>query len=103
MDKKNVKHTLRMTEAESRKLKHRAEKTGISQAEYVRQKVFGFEPAPMPENPFWEHMAALYAIHDRIKDSAIRAELRQLILQIQTEATAPRKVVKHGDDKAVAH
>ena len=57
----------------------------------------------MPENPFWEHMAALYAIHDRIKDSAIRAELRQLILQIKTEATAHRKAVKHGDDKAVAH
>lgn len=103
MDKKTVKHTLRMTEAESRRLKHRAEKAGISQAEYVRQKVFGFEPAPMPENPFWEHMAVLYAIHDRIKDTAIRVELQRLILQIQTETTAPRKVVDHGDDEAVAH
>ena len=103
MEKKTVKHTLRMTEAESKRLKHRAEKTGISQAEYVRQKVFGFEPAPMPENPFWEHMAELYAIHDRIKDTVIRAELQRLILQIQADATAPRKVVEHGDDEAVAH
>ena len=69
----------------------------------MRQKVFGFEPAPMPENIFWEHMAELYNIHDRIKDSAIRAELRQLILQIQTEATVPRKVVEHGDDETVAY
>ena len=103
MEKKTVKHTLRMTEAESKRLKHRAEKAGISQAEYVRQKVFGFEPAPMPENPFWEHMADLYAIHDRRKDESLRAELRKLILQIQTEATAPRKVVEHGDDEAVAY
>ena len=103
MEKKPVKLTLRMTEKESQKLKHRAEKAGISQAEFVRQKVFGFEPAPMPENPFWEHMAELYNIHDWLKDERLRDDLRKLTLQIQTEATAPRKVVDHGNDEAVAH
>ena len=103
IEKKTVKHTLRMTESESKKLQRRAEKAGISQAEFVRQKVFGLEPAPMPDNTFWNHMADLYAIHDRLKDESIKADLRRLILTIQSEATLPREVESNGDDEAVAH
>ena len=68
IEKKTVKHTLRMTEKESQRLKRQSEKAGISQAEFVRQKVFGLEPVPMPDNAFWNHMADLYAIHDRVQD-----------------------------------
>jgi len=103
IEKKTIKHTLRMTEKESRKLKKQAEKAGISQAEFVRQKVFGLEPVPMPDNAFWNHMEDLYEIHDQIKEESIRAQLRQLILTIQSEATSPREVILHGNDEAVAH
>ena len=103
IEKKTVKHTLRMTEAESKKLQRRAEKAGFSQAEFVRQKVFGLEPAPMPDNAFWNHMAELYAIHDRLKDESIKADLRCLILMIQSEATLPREVESNGNDEALAH
>lgn len=103
IEKKTVKHTLRMSEKESQRLKRQSENAGISQAEYVRQKVFGLEPAPMPDNAFWDHMAELYAIHDRLKDESIKADLRCLILTIQSEATLPREVVSNGDDEAVAH
>ena len=103
IEKKTVKHTLRMTEKESIKLRKQAEKAGISQAEFVRQKVFGLEPAPMPDNAFWTHMADLYAIHDRVQDESIREHIRRLILTIQREATAPREVESDGDNEAVAH
>lgn len=98
IEKKTAKHTLRMTESESKKLKRRAEKAGISQAEFVRQKVFGLEPAPMPSNVFWDHMADLYAIHDRLTDESLRRKMEQLILTIQSEATLPREVESHGND-----
>ena len=103
IEKKTIKHTLRMTEAESKKLQRRAEKAGISQAEFVRQKVFGLEPAPMPDNTFWNHMAALYEIHDDLTDKGIRERIRRLILTIQSEATLPRGVESNGDDETVAH
>lgn len=103
IEKKTIKHTLRMTEVESKKLQHRAEKAGISQAEFIRQKVFGLEPAPMPDNAFWNHMAELYEIHDALTDENIRDHIRQLILSIQSEATSPREVMPHGNDEAVAH
>ena len=103
IEKKTVKHTLRMTEKESQRLKRLSEKAGISQAEFVRQKVFGLEPAPMPGNAFWNHMADLYEIHDRLKDESIKSDLQRLILEIQSEATLPREVESDGDNKTVAH
>ena len=103
IEKKTIKHTLRMTEKESQRLKRQSEKAGISQAEFVRQKIFGLEPVPMPGDAFWNHMADLYEIHDRIKEESIRAQLRRLILTIQSEATSPREVMPHGDNEAVAH
>ena len=103
IEKKTVKHTLRMTEKESTKLKKQAEKAGISQAEFVRQKVFGLEPVPMPNDVFWNHMAELYEIHDTLTDKSIRERIRRLILVIQSEATSPREVMRDGDDEAVAH
>ena len=103
IEKKTVKHTLRMTESESERLRQWAEKAGITQAEFVRQKVFGHTPVPMPGNVFWNHMADLYAIHDRLHQEEIKADLRSLILSIQSEATTPREVSDDGNDKAVAH
>lgn len=103
IDKKTVKHTLRMTESESERLRQWAEKAGITQAEFVRQKVFGHTPVPMPGNVFWNHMADLYAIHDRVRQEEIKEDLRSLILTIQSESTTPREVTDNGNDKAVAH
>ena len=103
IEKKTIKHTLRMTEKESEKLKKQAEKAGISQAEFVRQKVFGLEPIPMPNDAFWNHMAELYEIHDLLTNESVRERIRRLILVIQSEATSPREVMSDGDDKAVAH
>ena len=103
IDKKTVKHTLRMTESESEMLRRWAEKAGITQAEFVRQKVFGHTPVPMPGNVFWNHMTGLYSIHDRLHQEEIKADLRSLILAIQSEATTPREVTDNGNDKAVAH
>lgn len=103
IEKKTVKHTLRMTERESVRLKKQAEKAGISQAEFVRQKVFGLEPAPMPDDAFWNHMAELYEIHDLLTNESVRERIRRLILAIQSKATSPREVMTDGGDEAVAH
>ena len=100
---KTVKHTLRMSEQESKKLDQWSQAAGISKAEYVRQKVFGKEPQPMPTPAFWNHMDELYALHDRLKDAESKQLLQQLILTIQAEATQPKEVTDHGNHQPMAY
>ena len=100
---KTVKHTLRMSEQESKKLDQWSQAAGISKAEYVRQKIFGKEPQPMPTPAFWNHMDTLYTIHDRLKDAESKQLLQQLILTIQAEATLPKEVAEDGDYQPMAH
>ncbi len=92
-----------MTEKESQKLQRWADRAGLSKAEYVRQKVFGKEPQPMPTPAFWNHMDALYAIHDQMKEENVKQMIQHLILEIQAEATLPKEVTDDGDNETVAH
>ena len=98
MSTRTVKHTLRMTEKESKKLDQWSQAAGLSKAEYVRQKVFGKEPQPKPASAFWNHMDALYAIHDQLKEEHTQQMLQHLILTIQAEATQPKEVTSNGND-----
>lgn len=103
IEKKTVKHTLRMTEKESQKLQKWADRAGLPKAEYVRQKVFGKEPQPMPTSAFWNHLAELSAIHDQTHNITLRKQIQKLILEIQAEATSPKEVSNHGNNEAMAH
>ena len=91
IDKKTVKHTLRMTEKESQKLQRWADRAGLSKAEYVRQKVFGQEPQPMPAPAFWNHLAELSAIHDQIHNIALRQQMQRPVSY--THLTLPTMAV----------
>ena len=103
IEKKTVKHTLRMTEKESQKLQKWADRAGLPKAEYVRQKVFGKEPQPMPTPVFWNHLVELSAIHDQTHNITLRKQIQKLILEIQAEATSPKEVTDHGNNEAMAH
>ena len=103
IEKSTVKHTLRMTEMESQKLQKWADLAGLSKAEYVRQKVFGKEPQPMPAPAFWNHLAELSAIHEQTHNITLRKQIQKLILEIQAEATLPKEVSNHGNNEAMAH
>ena len=92
-----------MTEKESQKLQKWADRAGLSKAEYVRQKVFGKEPQPMPTPAFWNHLAELSAIHDQTHNTTLRKQIQKLILDIQSEATSLKEVIADGNNEAVAH
>ena len=92
-----------MTGKESQKLQRWADQAGIPKAEYVRQKVFGKEPQPMPTPAFWNHLAELSAIHDQTHNITLRKQIQKLILDIQAEATQPKEVTNDGNDEVVAH
>jgi hypothetical protein len=92
-----------MTEKESQKLQRWADRAGLSKAEYVRQKVFGKEPQPMPMPAFWNHLAELSDIHDQTHNITLRKQIQKLILEIQAEATQPKEVADNGNHETVAH
>lgn len=64
-----------------------AERAGISKAEYVRQKVFGKEPQPMPDDMSWKRLAEFSAIHDQIHNITLCKQMEKLILEIQADVT----------------
>ena len=99
---KTIKHTVRMSEAESRKLEKWAKKSGLSKAEFIRQKVFGKEPHEMPEPVFWAHLEELYKLHGKIKDSEPRKDLEQFIMAVQREATQGEVRIR-GNHKPLEH
>ena len=103
MSARTVKHTLRMTEKESKKLDQWSQAAGLSNAEYVRQKVFVNEPQPNPASAFWTHMDDLYTIHDQLKEEHTKQMLQRLILTIQAEATLPKEVTDHGNHQPMAY
>lgn len=97
IEKKTVKLTVRMTDKENQKLSRWAEKSGLTKAEYLRQRAFGYMPTPTPAPVFWRHLETLYLIHDKLEDPEGRLLLEQLLLTLQTEATTPKKVTADGD------
>ena len=92
-----------MTEKESQKLQRWADRAGLSKAEYMRQKVFGKEPQPLPKTAFWNHLAELSDIHDQTHNITLRKQIQKLILEIQAEATQPKEVTDDGNHEAVAY
>ena len=92
-----------MTEKESQKLQRWADRAGLSKAEYMRQKVFGKEPQPLPKPTFWNHLAELSDIHDQTHNITLRKQIQKLILEIQAEATQPKEVTDDGNHEVVAY
>ena len=61
MKEKSAQVHFRITEKEKERLKHNAEKCGLSQSEYFRQLVNGYQPKALPPMEY-------FALKDRITD-----------------------------------
>ncbi len=92
-----VKITIRLTERQKERLENRAEKSGVSMAEYVRSLLTKKALAVEPPMELWRLLDALYEVHDLLlraktpefADAA--RKLEQRILDLQAAFTAPRK------------
>ena len=96
-DEKMVRVTIRMTSKQRDQLEKRAEKSGVTMAEYVRSLLAKRVPAIEPPNELWPLMENLYGIHDmllRIRKpefTEAARRLEQTVLDLQAAMTEPRK------------
>lgn len=96
-DEKMVRVTIRMPVNQRDRLAKRAEKAGVSMAEYVRRVLTKKVLAVEPPDELWPLMEMLYSIHDmllRIRKpefTEAARQLEQMILDLQAALTEPRK------------
>ena len=94
---KYVKITIRLTERQKERLEHRAEKSGVSMAEYVRSLLTRKALAVEPPMELWRLLDPLSEVHYlllRTKTPEFTEAARKLeerILNLQAAFTAPRK------------
>ena len=86
-----------MTAKQKAQLERRAEKSGVSMAEYVRSLLTKKALAAEPPDELWELLDCLYCLHDlllRVRKpeyTEAARKLEQTVLDLQGALTEPRK------------
>ena len=88
---------IRLTEEEKAKLAHDAALCGLSQSEYIRQVCLGRQPRPKQPPEFWELLAAVYEVHEKLERLAVYcpevvgecSRLERLVLLLQGVEMGP--------------
>ena len=92
-----VKTTVRLTRSQSDRLKKRAEKSGVSMAEYMRRLLTKKALAMEPPEELWTLLDELYSLHAMLmrinRPEFIEAanRMERAIVDLQAAFTAPRK------------
>ena len=94
-----VKVTVRMPKKQKEQLDRRAEKAGVSMAEYVRGLLTKKALEMKPPEELWEVLASLYSLHDMLlrihkpEFTEAARQLEQTVLDLQAALTEPRRAV----------
>ena len=90
MTKKDIRISARVTEKEKKKIAALAEKCGLQQTEYVRQRALGFEPRPVLPDVFFVFCEKIDALTDQPFSPEINVAALRLISEIEKELILPR-------------
>ena len=97
MNEKNVQVHFRTTEKERMRLNRKTKRCGLSQSEYLRQLVNGYEPKELPPLDYHD-------LKDRVTDLHLRyyedgeTKYADLLVEILREMTAAITPVKGASD-----
>ena len=92
-----VRVTVRMTRKQKEQLDRRAEKSGVSMSEYVRNLLKKKALATEPPEALWAVLDTLYTIHDmllrlhKLEFTEAARQLEQTVLELQSAFTEPRR------------
>jgi len=108
MRKRDVRAQVWLTEAENQRLHNNAQRTGLSQENYLRSLINGYVPKELPPIDYYDMIRELRAIGGNINQIAIKANttgyvggaafeheaahLRKAILKIHEAMTLPEKI-----------
>ena len=97
MNERNVQVHYRATEKERMRLHRNAKKCGLSQSEYLRQLVSGYEPKPLPPLDYRDLKDTVLDLHIRYYEDG-DTQYANLMVEILKEMVAAITPAKGGSD-----
>lgn len=94
MNDKNARIELRVTQSEKMKIARLAESCGISQSEYVRQRILGYAPRTVLPDVFFDFFQMLCRLCDEVADKVspdTERRLLETVDEIQRQLLLPEK------------
>ena len=84
--KRNIKKSFWMSSRETEDLHRKAESACLTEAEFVRQLIAGYVPAPKPDERFFQAMEIIRGMADNLDAVAMKADNSVNMIAIMTEA-----------------
>jgi len=108
MTRRNIKKSFWVNSDEDRDIKVKSEAAGLTEAEFLRQRVKGYHPVVIPDEIFWKVMEAIREFSGQIDRIAMNTESETDMLAVMAEARKWREfqkdieqeilIPKRGDD-----
>ena len=89
--KSELRIEARVTPEQKKKIAQIAEKCGLPQSEYIRQRVLGYSPCALLPDAFYEFYAKLCEVCNSIDGGDTEEKLLRLIDDIRSELLFPNK------------
>ena len=86
MMKRDIKKSFWVNSAEDKEIKKKSQKAGLTEAEFLRQRVKGYHPVVIPDEIFWKAMEAIREFAGRIDKVAMNADSEADMITILSEA-----------------
>ena len=83
---RNIKKSFWVNSAEDNEIKKKSQAAGLTEAEFLRQRVKGYHPVVIPDEVFWEAMETMREFAGKIDKVAMNADNRTDMLAIMAEA-----------------
>lgn len=100
MERRNIKKNFWVNSEEDQEIKAKSQAAGLTEAEFLRQRVRGYHPAVIPDELFWETMSAIREFAGRIDEIAASADSSVGMIAIMTEASRWRSF-QNNIEKAI--
>ncbi len=86
MMRRDIKKSFWVNSEEDRDIKVKSQAAGLTEAEFLRQRVKGYHPVVMPDEVFWKAMESIREFADKINEVAMRADNKADMIAIMAEA-----------------
>ena len=84
--RRDIKKSFWVNSEEDRDIKAKSQAAGLTEAEFLRQRVKGYHPVVMPDEVFWKTMESIREFADRIDEVAMNADNKADMIAIMAEA-----------------
>ena len=95
--RRDIKKSFWVNSEEDRDIKAKSQAAGLTEAEFLRQRVKGYYPVIMPDEVFWKTMESIREFADKIDEVAMNADNKAGWRAFQNGIEQEILIPKRGD------